>query len=235
MTGSWSRVRLATAVVLAVWAALFWFIMAADRLPYYLAARTAWLAPLGALTLTAAAVGRLASARVPHRDLLSRRQILSLSVLVIPAVAIMATPPISLGSYAVARRGSSVNGAYVSLNGRDLSTGDLSLLDVFSLSYTGELKQLAARAGSSSSFIGFVSRHPDGAADEFILNRFMITCCPGDAVGVQLRIVGAPPGAFKPDDWVQVTGRIYPVGEQLVVDATEVRPVPRPENPYLDS
>ena len=233
MSPSWSATRLATGAALGVWAALFWVIIAADRLPDYLASRTEWLAPAGALTLTAAALGRLASARAPHPEPLSRRQVLNLSVLVVPALLILVMPPVTLGSFAVERRGPSVKGAYASVTGRDLSRGDLSLNDVFGLTYTGEFGRLSARAGTTSSFTGFVSRDT-ASADEFTLNRFMITCCPGDAVNVQLRVVGAPPGAFRADDWVRVTGRIYPLGKQLVVDATEVLGVDRPKHPYLN-
>jgi uncharacterized repeat protein (TIGR03943 family) len=230
----WSAVRIATAASLGVWAALFWFLIAADRLPYYLASRTTWLAPVGALTLTLAAVGHALTARTTHEERLTRRNLRNLVILALPAVVIMAFPPLVLGSYAVERRSATIKGAYVSMSGRDISTGDLSLQDIFGLSYTGEIEKLAARAGSTSSFTGFVSHNTVGSGDEFQLNRFMVTCCPGDAVSVSLRVVGAPPGEFKPDDWVRVTGRMYPIGKEVVVDAEKVESVPRPEHPYLN-
>jgi uncharacterized membrane protein YcgQ (UPF0703/DUF1980 family) len=107
-------------------------------------------------------------------------------------------------------------------------------MDIFGLSYNNELDRLASRAGDTSSFVGFVSKEAAAGADEFELNRFLISCCPGDAVNMQLRVVGVPPGQFKPDDWVQVTGKIYPIGKGVVVDATQVRRVSRPKHPYLD-
>lgn len=230
----WSPGRLATAAAVALWAALFWFIIATDRLSFYLASRTSWLAPVGAVTLTLATIGAVVTARTSHPEKLDKRRVKSLALLVVPAVAILLFPPATLGSYAVSRRSQSVKGAYVSFAGRDLSKGDLSLLDIFGLSYNNEIHRLATRAGSSSSFTGFVTRDPGVGADEFYLNRFMVTCCPGDAVSIRLRVVGAPPGQFKTDDWVRVTGKIYPVGKQVVVDATEVQNVSRPERPYLN-
>ena len=235
MTRTWSPVRLVTAAALAVWAFVFWFIIAADRTSFYFATRTTWLAPVGALTLSIALLGRLLSARVPEPEPITRRHLRTVAVLVAPAVLILAFPPATLGSYAVARRSTSIKGAYVSAEGVDLSGADLSLLDIFALTYNGEIGRLASRAGSSSSFTGFVTHSPSDGADEFFLNRFMISCCPGDAVNIQLRVVGAPPGLFKPDDWVRVTGKIYPVGKQVVVDATSVDPVKRPRHPYLNS
>jgi uncharacterized repeat protein (TIGR03943 family) len=234
MKRAWSQTRLAVGFALAVWAALFWFIIASERTSFYFASRTTWLAPVGALTLTLAMVGRLLSARSAASERLSTKQITSLLLLIIPAVAIMSFPPATLGSFAVARRSTAIKGGYVSTTDRDLSRGDLSLVDIFALSRNGELDRLASRAGSTSSFTGFVTKEPDDGADELRLNRFMISCCPGDAVIIQVRVVGAPPGRFKADDWVRVTGRIYPIGEEVIVDATEVAGVDRPEHPYLD-
>jgi uncharacterized repeat protein (TIGR03943 family) len=236
MTKTWSLPRVATGIAIGVWAALFWFLIASGRSPLYLSARTTWLAPVGAITLSAAAVGRLLSARVTTPERFSSKQVSSLSILVLPAVAILAFPPVALGSFAVEKRAGAVNrGAYVEVSDQDISEGDLSLVDIFGLSYNNELHKLAARAGSFSSFTGFVTRDSSYGADEFQLNRFMISCCPGDAINIQLRVVGVPPGRFEPDDWVRVTGRIYPVGDQVVVDATEVQAVKRPQRPYLNS
>jgi uncharacterized repeat protein (TIGR03943 family) len=230
----WSGSRLLLALALAVWAALFWFIMLADRTSFYFATRTDWLAPVGAVFLTLAALGRVAFARTPRPDPPSASHVRAMVLLLAPALLILLFPPVTLGSYAVAKRSTSIKGAYVSVTGRDLSTGDLSLVDIFGLRYTGDLGRLASRAGSTSSFTGFVSREPSNSADEFMLNRFMISCCPGDAVNVQVRVVGAPPGQFAEDDWVRVTGRIYPIGEDVIVDASEVQPVDRPKHPYLN-
>jgi uncharacterized repeat protein (TIGR03943 family) len=234
MTMTWSISRLATGLALAIWAAAFWFLIVADRAAFYFSSRTTWLAPVGAFTLTAAMVGRFLSARVSRPEPVSRRQLGTLAVLIIPALVVTAFPPAALGSFAVSRRSTAIKGAYVSMSGRDFSKGDLSLLDIFSLSYNGDLDRLAPRAGSISSFTGFVTKDSSDGADEFRLNRFMISCCPGDAVNIQLRIVGAPPGGFKADDWVRVTGKIYPIEADVIVDATDVESVDRPKHPYLN-
>jgi uncharacterized repeat protein (TIGR03943 family) len=234
MTTTWSLSRLVTGFALAIWAGSFWFLIADDRATFYFSSRTTWLAPVGAVTLTAAMVGRFLSARVSRPEPVTRRQLATLAVLIIPALVVTAFPPAALGSFAVGRRSTAIKGAYVSMSGRDLSKGDLSLLDIFGLSYNGDLEKLAPRAGSTSSFTGFVTRDSSDGADEFRLNRFMISCCPGDAVNIQLRIVGAPPGGFKLDDWVRVTGKIYPIGAEVIVDASDVERVDRPKHPYLN-
>ena len=234
MMRGWSLPRLGTAAALAIWASSFWFIIATDRLAFYLASRATWLAPLGAATLTIAAIGSLATARGPRREPISKGQLANLLFLVVPAIVVMAFPPLTLGSFAVGQRQVSVKGAYASTEAIDIEKGDLSLMDIFGLSYLGDLDLLASRAGSTSSFTGFVSREGNVAADEFQLNRFVVSCCPGDAVLIWLRVVGAPAGEFKADDWVRVTGDIYPIGKTVVVDAAEVEKVPRPRHPYLN-
>ena len=234
MTAGWSLPRLGTAIALTVWAASFWFIIVTDRLAFYLASRAAWLAPLGALTLTLAAIGSFATARGPVREPISGPQIRNLVFLIVPAVVVMAFPPLTLGSYAVGQRQVSVKGAYAATDPGDIDSGDLSLMDIFGLSYMGDLDLLAPRAGTTSSFTGFVSRDGNVAADEFQLNRFVVSCCPGDAVLIWLRVVGAPVGEFRTDDWVRVTGKVYPIGKTVVVDATNVQKVPRPKHPYLN-
>lgn len=234
MEARWSATRLAVAGALAVWAVLFWFLLVADRTSLYYSSRTDWLAPVGAVFLTIAMIGRLSTARVSQPDPLSGKNIRILALLVAPALLILLFPPATLGSYAVAKRSTSVTGAYVEVTGRDLSRGDLSLIDIFGLRYTDDLANLAPRAGTTSSFTGFVSLMPGGGADEFQLNRFMISCCPGDAVNIQLRVVGAPPGQVKVDEWVRVTGRIYPIGSEVIVDASEVLKIDRPKRPYLN-
>lgn len=235
MTATWSRSRLATGLALAAWAATFWFLIAADRAAFYFSSRTTWLAPVGAVTLSVAAIGRFLSARVSRPEPVSGKQLRTLAVLIAPALVITAFPPAALGSFAVSRRSTAVKGAYVSQSGIDLSKGDLSLADIFGLRYSGELDKLAPRAGTSSSFTGFLTKDPSDGADEFRLNRFMISCCPGDAVNVQLRVVGVPPGRFKADDWVRVSGNIYPIGKEVIVDASEIVGVDRPKRPYLGS
>ena len=69
--------------------------------------------------------------------------------------------------------------------------------------------------------------HEDGAAaDEILLTRYVVTCCVADATSAQVRVVNVPPGRFKPDDWVSVTGRIYPLGSEILVDASDVHSDP---------
>jgi uncharacterized repeat protein (TIGR03943 family) len=230
-----ANARVATSLVLGMWAVLFWFLILADRTPFYLSSRTTWLAPAGAITLSVASLGLLASSRFAAPEPLTSNHIRRLVVLALPALAIIVLPPATLGSYAVAKRSSPISGRYVSVPGEDIGAGDLSLLDIFSVRFNNEFYKLSGRAGTVSSFVGFVSKSPGDSADEFRLNRFLITCCPGDAISVDVRVVGARPGLFQPDDWVRVTGRIYPLSKDVIVDASKIEKIDRPAHPYLGS
>ena len=232
MSRRWSAVRVATTVVLAAWAGLFWFLLLTGRSALYLSSRTAWVVPLGAAGLTVAAVGRAVTARAPAPEPLARRTAWGLGLILLPVVLVLALPPASLGSYAAARR-SPVSAGVVPA--ADLDTDRITLVHVAAATWSPDaMQQLVARAGSPVSFEGFVTRRDGLPADEFILTRFLVSCCVADALSVQIRVVGAPAGRFEEDQWVRVDGNLYPIGQEFLVDARSVEAIPRPDEPYLN-
>jgi hypothetical protein len=46
-------------------------------------------------------------------------------------------------------------------------------------------------------------------------------------------VVNVTPGQFANEDWVEVTGTIYPIGREVIVDASSIAEVVRPDHPYL--
>jgi uncharacterized repeat protein (TIGR03943 family) len=224
--------RVATGVVLLAWAGAFWALLLTGRSALYLSSRTSWVIPLGAVLLSVAGIGRLLTAR-GRADPMGPGEVAGIAILVVPIVILAAAPPASLGSFAVDRRASFASAFFSS--SEDISSGELSLADVAGATRVPELMSaLVGRAGSQVSFVGFVDRDEGMPADEFQLTRFMISCCVADALTVQVRVTGAPPGQFEPDEWVRVTGALYPVEREVIVDATSVTSVPRPQDPYLN-
>jgi putative membrane protein len=222
-----------TAVALGSWAGLFWFLMLSGRTSLYLSSRTDWVVPMGAVILSLAALGRFFTGRHGNEGV-TRRDALGMGVLALPVVAILSLPPASLSSFAASRR-SSYSSAGFMTSAEDVATGDLSLADVAgALRSRGSMRALVQRAGTEASFIGFVTRDAGQPADEFVLTRFMISCCVADALSVQVRVVGATPGEFGQEEWVRVTGAMYPLGSEVIVDATEIERVPKPAKPYLN-
>jgi uncharacterized repeat protein (TIGR03943 family) len=230
----WSPRRVVTGIVLSSWATVFWVLLVSGRSSLYVSSRTFWVIPLGAIALTAAAAGRLATARSRTDERLEPRGAWAAGLVVLPAVAVLLLPPTALGSYAAARR-STTAGGFVVASEEQIARGPLELVDVAAASWSRDaMRALTRRAGNPVDFIGFVTRRPGMPADEFVLTRFIISCCVADALSVQIRVVGAPPGRFGEDTWVRVRGAFYPVGREMLVDASEVTAVPRPAHPYLN-
>ena len=229
MRRRWSPARVAVAAVLGAWAGLFWFIWSAGRTTLYLSTRTAWLVPIGAVLATVAAIGRLASARVERPEHLGARETVMLGLIAVPVVLLLSLPPATLGSYAVDRRSTS---AGIGASARIVS-GPLDMVDVAAArSVRSAAAALRARAGEQVTMEGFVTLDA-GQSDRFQLTRFVITCCVADATISYVTVVDAPPGRFSDDDWVRVTGTIYPLGADILVDASTVEAIPTPADPYL--
>lgn len=227
--------RVATSFVMAAWAGLFWFLIASGRTSLYLSSRTDWVVPVGALVLTLALIGRVASLRTSEPEEVTSRDVFGFAALALPVVILLALPPASLTSFAAGRRSSFVGAGFVA-SAEDVATGELSLTDVAgALRSEDAMDALAQRAGEDVAFVGFVNRDPGTPADEFVLTRFLISCCVADALSVEVRVAGAPPGELKQDQWVRVEGKLYPLGREVIVDLTKVTKVPRPEQPYLSS
>ena len=234
ITSRWDPRRTLTGLVLAAWAALFWFLIVAERTLLFLSTRTDWVVPVGAVILTVAAIGRLLTARTEDAaEGIASRDAVVLGALILPAVLIATLPPASLGSFAAARRSSVVGGGFISAPG-DLRTGELTLLAVGgALRDPESMAALRERAGEEVNFVGFVDREDTTPASEFTLTRFVVSCCVADALGVEVRVVGVPPGQFKDEQWVDVTGSLYPLEDEIVVDAANIIAIDRPKQPYL--
>ena len=231
----WSSFRLAGSAVLAAWALLFWWLWFTGREALYLSTRTDWVVPVAAVLLTAATVGRLLSARVSRPEPIGVRELWIMGVMVVPVVLVMTLPPATLGTFSAGRR-TGFSGAGFAASASEIGSGDLTLVDVAAAQTTPEGERaLAKRAGEPVDFVGFVTRFDDTRADEFLLTRYVVSCCVADATIAQVRVVNVTPGAFPEGGWVEVTGDIYPFGREIFVnaDADGVAQVDRPERPYL--
>jgi uncharacterized repeat protein (TIGR03943 family) len=229
----WSPARIWSGLVMAAWAGLFWFILIDGRTGLYLSTRTAWVVPLGACLATAAAALRLASARTTHAQGLSIRESWMLGVVALPVVILLAMPPATLGTYAAGRRSGFV-GSGVSASAGSLDSGTITLIDVAAAQASKEGQAALVRhAGAQVVFDGLVTNEAGGGAGEFLLTRFIITCCVADATIAQVKVVDAPPGQLADNEWVRVSGRIYPLGGDVLIDASSVVPIEAPQHPYL--
>lgn len=174
-------------------------------------------------------------------------------LLVLPVIALLAFPSKPLGSFAAARQGgnSLVSSGRSAVAGADASTPPnipppvegaqpMEILNFLDKTYYDPAKTLA---GKPVTIVGFVAPS-DRADDDFLLTRFMISCCAADARPVQIAVTGY--GGFIPpiDTWVEVTGTWIPEPDgskpRLGADGfplpnlvgLRVAPITPPENPY---
>ena len=167
-------------------------------------------------------------------------------LLVIPIATAFIVAPGSLGSFA-AERGASwvpqtptaesgwpppmrspVSGAY------EVGLNDFNVRAFFDKAASLQEKPLR--------LVGFVRSDPTGAG-EFLLTRFMVSCCAADAVAVSVRVTGADAPLPPDETWVEVEGTWVPNAldpawegvddtDWAAIDATSVRPIPEPREPY---
>ncbi|WAP61067.1 TIGR03943 family putative permease subunit [Streptomyces sp. S465] len=162
-------------------------------------------------------------------------------LLYVPALTILFLAPPALGSYTAARDEAAAPKAPSSSS----SSGE-SLFPA--LPDTGvvpmSLNDFSARAvwdtdrtlkGHTVRLTGFVT--PSGHGTWYV-SRLVISCCAADAQVRKVRVHGAP--APPADAWVTVTGTWHPTGKvgtddaSPALDATAVRRVPEPKDPYHD-
>jgi hypothetical protein len=101
----------------------------------------------------------------------------------------------------------------------EIASGDVTLFDVAGAFRSGEaMRALTARAGRSPSPVSSTAARG---------------CPPRSSSSPASSCPAAPPGRFGQDDWVRVAGALFPLGDEVIVDASDVSSVARPEHPYL--
>lgn len=163
------------------------------------------------------------------------------ALLLVPIACIAVVPILPLGSGAVTERRANVLAAGA---GRAdpapeaLGEGELTLLDFMTRVVTAPDRPFTEPV----ALTGFVASTSE-ADDEFVLGRFVMSCCAADAQPVLATVRWDGPSPPK-DAWVEVTGTQVPAPPGLtdteradpanvVIDATEVRQVEQPAHPYL--
>lgn len=220
------------AVVLLVWAALFWTLVLTGEWSRFIAARVMWIAPVSAVLLTV--VGLCLLLLRPRgsrpRAAIERGAVLRAACMMLPAVIVLAVPLNTLSTYAAERRNAFAAGNWA---GSDFSDQqEIGFQQLVGARESGELLQkLKAREGEEVTLVGMVSEPAEGS---FRLIRFVIACCVVDASVADVTVEVAAGEHGEPDAWVQVTGQLgfddegMPRLENAVVEATE-----EPDPPFL--
>ncbi len=91
--------------------------------------------------------------------------------------------------------------------------------------------------GQTAEVIGFVYRDPSLNNTQFMVSRFVVTCCAADGTALAM-VVNWPNLADLPDNtWVRVRGPVEAVflnGQPIPrINAEVVEEVPQPDHPYM--
>jgi len=95
-----------------------------------------------------------------------------------------------------------------------------------------------AYKGQKVKFTGFVVHSPDQPDNEFLITRFVITCCAADVYPVSLPIkITESRSKYPPDRWLQIEGQADVETatngkRQVVVVASNITAIAEPKNPY---
>lgn len=84
---------------------------------------------------------------------------------------------------------------------------------------------------------GFVIHPPDLGKEYLFLARFVITCCAADAYPAGLPVkLKETRDHYPPDTWLEIEGQMITENlankRQLTIDATSLKKIPQPKNPY---
>jgi len=96
-----------------------------------------------------------------------------------------------------------------------------------------------AYTGQKAKVQGFVIYPPEMPDNYLLISRFVITCCAADVYPVSLPVklpANQVRSAYKPDSWQEVEGQMITetLAEQrkLVIQATALKSIEAPKNPY---
>ena len=105
------------------------------------------------------------------------------------------------------------------------------------LQYFHSMDNPSALAGERADLSRFVYRDSQLAENQFVLSRFVISCCAADAFAVGMVVEWPGASGLSSDEWVAVQGTIFVVGsgenQSLEIQADMVDPIPPPNQPYL--
>jgi uncharacterized repeat protein (TIGR03943 family) len=96
---------------------------------------------------------------------------------------------------------------------------------------------LTAFEGQEAKLVGFVYRDERFAKEEFMVSRFVLSCCAADAAPIGILVRSPESASLADDTWVEVIG-YYEIGhfgeeEMPILMAETITPTDLPQQPYL--
>lgn len=163
------------------------------------------------------------------------------ALILLPMVLGVVVPPQPLGAAAIGNREVNVANTVSALPAAVRAAAGKNAVDKNQLdwlnTFAGSAHPAADFAGEPVDVVGFVFRDERFADDQFMVTRFVVSCCVADA-NVAGMVVRSPEAAsLTADQWVRVRGVLEPgsLGEHTlpVIAAAAVTPAEPPQQPYL--
>jgi uncharacterized repeat protein (TIGR03943 family) len=163
------------------------------------------------------------------------------ALLLLPILLGVFVPPQPLGAAALSNRevNVSLQGSALPAAVRAAAQKDSTNKNVLDWLHTfaGATNPAQEYAGEQAQVTGFVFRDDRFGQDQFMVTRFVVSCCVADANVAGLVVEWLEAATLPDDQWVEVAGTLQPgtLADETVpvLVARSVQPVDVPQQPYL--
>lgn len=152
-------------------------------------------------------------------------------------VLMVINPPASLSSFTASQRASDLTSLNISnqtrllVNSFSTNTKNLALSDwIASFTYNPDKEFYIDK---EVRVTGFMFRTDDITNSDFIVSRFVVSCCAVDARPVGIKVQGSNLVEFKKDQWIEVEGKFAEIKDEIIIIPTRVIYISQPEKPYI--
>lgn len=164
---------------------------------------------------------------------------INLWIMLIPLLIGILIPAKPLDSSAVSAKGITTSSALISSQSSsqlfETESEQRNVLDWIQIFYFE--KDLNPFIGQQASVVGFVYRDENLPQGQFLVSRFILSCCAADGYAVGMIVESPEAQSFEEDIWVKVSGPVdvasYNGGPSPLIHAETIELVPQPDQPYL--
>jgi len=163
----------------------------------------------------------------------------ALVILFIPLLIAFLIPARPLDAGAASTRGMNVSAPLISSSSQsrqfEAAADTRNILDWIRIFNSGT--DPTPYLGQTAHVTGFVYHDPRLPANQFIVSRFVITCCAADASAIGMIVTWDGSHGLKDSAWVEVKGPVQSVqlgGQPIpLIQAVLVQSFEQPQQPYL--
>jgi uncharacterized repeat protein (TIGR03943 family) len=163
----------------------------------------------------------------------------NLWIMLIPLLIGVLIPARPLDSSAVSAKGITTSSALISSQSSsqlfETDSEQRNVLDWVKIFYFE--KDLNPFIGQQASVVGFVYREASLPQRQFLVSRFILSCCAADGYAVGMIVESPQADSLEKDTWIKVSGPVDVVSfngsPSPLIHAETIEVVPQPEQPYL--